>query len=355
MKDEVNRIFPGFGFLLALLAIVLAGCGPQAEQVEVSGHHQPAMTWKVQSYWQSGTLPQEVFENFTARVGVLSGGRLQLEPLAVNMVVSPIESLDAVAAGVIEAQHGGIAYFTGKDAAFALLGDPQGGFETPYQMQKWMEYGGGNELARELYGRYGGHFVGGVWYGQETLISKRPIRTLEQFRGVKIRAPQGIGQDIFQRLGAAPVNLPGSEVYTALERGVVDAADWGTLSMNEDLGYHRLAPYPTYPGFHSMPMADIVVNMRIWRALPDDLKAIVESAVRDFAIAMVQRNELADLRVARKASQLGFEPVDFSEEDRRKFREISRQVWQQYAGRSPMAQRIYDSQVRFMRDIGLLD
>ena len=355
MKHEVSGIHPGFGVLPALLAIVLAGCGPQAEQVEVSGHHQPAMTWKVQSYWQSGTLPQEIFENFTARVGALSGGRLQLEPLAVNMVVSPIESLDAVAAGVIEAQHGGIAYFTGKDAAFALLGDPQGGFETPYQMQQWMEYGGGNELARELYGRFGGHFVGGVWYGQETLISKRPIRSLDEFRGVKIRAPQGIGQDIFQRLGAAPVNLPGSEVYTALERGVVDAADWGTLSMNEDLGYHRLAPYPTYPGFHSMPMADIVVNMRTWRALPDDLKAIVESAVRDFASEMVQRNELADRRVARNAGQLGFEPVDFSEADRRRFREISRQVWQQYAGRSPMAQRIYDSQVRFMRDIGLLD
>ena len=347
------KAYAGVGALA--LALALAGCGQQAEQTATSGDREPAMTWKVQSYWQSGTLPQEIFENFTARVGSLSAGRLKLEPLAVNMVVSPIESLDAVAAGVIEAQHGGIAYFTGKDAAFALLGDPQGGFETPYQMQQWMEFGGGNELARELYARYGGHFVGGVWYGQECLISKRPIRKLEEFRGVKIRAPQGIGQDIFQRLGAAPVNLPGSEVYTALERGVVDAADWGTLSMNEDLGYHRLAPYPTYPGFHSMPMADVVVNMNKWRALPDDLKAIVESAVRDFATEMIQRNELADRRVARDAAQRGFEPVDFSEEERRKFREISREVWQQYAARSPMAQRIYDSQVRFMRDIGLLD
>lgn len=353
MRHEVRRFFAGCRYLPVLLA--LAGCGQEPEQVEVGGERQPAMTWKVQSYWQSGTLPQEVFENFTARVGQLSGGRLKLEPLAVNMVVSPGESLDAVAAGVIEAQHGGIAYFTGKDAAFALLGDPQGGFATPYQMQMWMEYGGGNELARELYGRFGGHFVGGVWYGQETLVSKKPIRSLADFRGVKMRAPQGIGQDIWQRLGAAPVNLPGSEVYTALERGVVDAADWGTLSMNQDLGYHRLAPYPTYPGFHSMPMADIVVNMRIWRALPDDLKAIVESAVRDFATEMIQRNELADMRVARDAARLGFEPIDFSEEDRRRFREISRQVWQQYAGRSPMAQRIYDSQVRFMREIGLLD
>ena len=130
--------------------------------------------------------------------------------------------------------------------------------ETPEQMRQWLDNGGGLELARELYGRYNVFFVGGVWYGAESLVSKKPIRKLTDFKGVKIRAPQGIGQDIFQILGSAPVNLPGSEVYTALERGVVDASDWGTLSMNQDLGYHKLAPYPIY---------QVTTRCR-WRILP---------------------------------------------------------------------------------------
>jgi TRAP-type mannitol/chloroaromatic compound transport system substrate-binding protein len=342
--------------LLLVAALLAAGCGQQkagdAGQQAVSG--QPAMQWKMQSYWQSGTLPQTLFEEFAKRVTVLSGGRLAVEALATGAVVAPPESLDAVGAGVLEGHNGGPAYFTGKDAAFALLGDPQGAFETPYQFQMWMEYGGGNELARELYATYGVHFVSGVWYGQESLVSKRPLRTLADFKGLKIRAPQGMSGDIFTLLGAAPVQLPGSEVYTALERGVVDASDWGTLSMNEDLGYHKLAKYPTYPGFHSMPMGEISVNKAKWDALPADLKAIIESAAHEFALAMIQRNYLADQKMAVEREKRGFQPTDMPTPERQKFREIARGVWKEYAARSPMAQKVNDSQIAFLRGLGLL-
>ncbi len=342
--------------LLLFAALLAAGCGQQkagdAGQKAASG--QPAMQWKMQSYWQSGTLPQTLFEEFAKRVTGLSGGRLAVEALATGAVVAPPESLDAVGAGVLDGHNGGPAYFTGKDAAFALLGDPQGAFETPYQFQMWMEYGGGNELARELYATYGVHFVGGVWYGQECLVSKRPLRSLADFKGLKIRAPQGMNGEIFTQLGAAPVQLPGSEVYTALERGVVDAADWGTLSMNDDLGYHKLARYPTYPGFHSMPMGEISVNQAKWDALPADLRAIIESATYEFAREMIQRNYLADAKVAVERGQRGFEPTDMPLEERQKFREIARSVWKVYAARSPMAQKVHESQIAFLRGLGLL-
>jgi TRAP-type mannitol/chloroaromatic compound transport system substrate-binding protein len=343
---------------LAAALLVVALCGACQKAEEQSGQRaaaaQPAMQWKMQSYWQSGTLPQQLFERFAQRVGELSDGRLAIEALAVNAVVQPPESLDAVGAGVLDGHNGGPAYFTGKDAAFALIGDPQGAFDTPYQMQMWMSYGGGNELARELYARYGVHFVAGVWYGQESLVSKRPLRTLADFKGVKIRAPQGMSGDIFSLLGAAPVQLPGSEVYTALERGVVDASDWGTLSMNEDLGYHKLARYPSYPGFHSMPMGEISINQAKWDALSPDLKAVIEAAAQDFALAMIQQNYLADATVAVEAERRGFEPVDLPEAERQKFREIARGVWKEYASRSPMAQKAYDSQIAFLKRLGLL-
>lgn len=336
-------------------ALLLGACQQEAELPgQEAAEKQPKIVWKIQSLWQNGTLPQKIFEEFAERVRESSGGRLVIEPLAINTIVSSPESLDAVAAGVLDGHHSSPVYYSGKDAAFALLGDLQGGFGDPYQMQIWMEHGGGNELARELYARYGVHFVGAVWSGVESLASKKPIRTLEDFKGLKVRAPQGMTGEILSRLGAAPVQLPGSEVYTALDRGIVDASDWNTLSMNEELGLHKLARYPSYPGFHSMPMLEIAINKRRWDALPADLKAIVEIATRDFATAMIQRSHLADMNMVRKAGELGFEPIDLPAVERQRFREVAQSVWQQYAARSPIAQKVYDSQIEFLMGFGLL-
>ncbi len=310
--------------------------------------------WKMQSLWQAGSINQKIFESFCARVGEMTGGRLEIEPLAVGSIVAYNETLDAVAAGILDSQHGGTGYFSGKDAAFALLGDLSGGYETPQQMQMWFEYGGGKELARELFASYGLYYVGGIWWGVESIPSKVPIRTLEDFKGIKIRTPEGMGQEIFKLIGAAPVNIPGSEVYTALERGVVDASDWGTLGMNQDLGYHKIARYPLYPGFHSMPMADVAVNMDRWQELPDELKALVELGVRDFAREMVERVAIQDAEAASAAASQGVELVAWSAEDRRRFREVAVTVWASYARRSDMAGRIYDSHLAFLRRLGLL-
>lgn len=330
---------------LTLLAAGVFPCGAQAQQ---------PIKWKMMSLWGAGSLPQKLNEQFAARVKELSGGRLLIDSLAGGSIVAPSESLDALSAGVLDAQNGGPAYNAGKDAAFALIGDLNGGWETPQQAQDWMDKGGGRELVRELYRKYNGYFVRGIWYGRESLVSKKPLRTLADFKGLKLRAPTGMGQDIFRNLGAAPVNLPGSEVYTALERGVVDAADWGTLSMNQDLGYHKLAKYPSYPGFHSMPMSDLVVNMKKWNALPDDLKKVVEQAADEFNRDMVGKNGEADEAIAKAAKQNGVEPIDLAAPERRKFREIAEGVWKTYADRSAMAKRVYDSQVAYLKKLGLL-
>lgn len=342
---EVRATFRKCFVVPVLLALSVAPLPAAAQQT---------VKWKLLSSWAAGTLPQKLVEQFGERVRAMSGGRLAIEVLPAGSVVAPPESLDALSAGVIDAQQGGTAYFVTKDAAFSVLGDLQGAWDNPLQAWGWLEQGGGLALARELYARYNAHFVTGVWYGVESLVSKKPLRTLADFKGLKIRAPVGMGQDIFRALGAAPVNLPGSEVYTALERGVVDASDWGTLSMNQELGYHKLAKYPMYPGFHSMPMNDLAVNAKKWAALPDDLKAVVEVAARDLCREMVQRHLTEDLKVAREAKSLGFEPVDLPAAQRQRFREVARGVWAQYAGRSAMARRIHDSQLAWLQQLGML-
>ncbi len=316
---------------------------------------EPAIRWKVQSIWQAGSINQDVFIRFCERVGAMSGGRLVIEPLPVGAVVAYNETLDAVSAGILDGQNGGSGYFSGKDAAFALLADLNGGYETPRQLLMWLEYGGGMELARELYAQYGLYFIGGVPWAAESIPAKRPLRTIEDFRGVKIRTPEGMAQEIFAAIGAAPVNLPGAEVYTALERGVVDAADWGSIGMNDELGFHQTAPYPLFPGFHSMPITDVAVRQERWDELPDDLKRIVTLAVRTFALDMMETIAMQDAAVIRDADAKGIELIRWSDADRSAFRDEARKVWAEYGSRSEMAGRIYESHLAFLAQIGLLD
>lgn len=333
-----------------LLAVTILGF------VNVAFAADPApIKIKMMALWQAGTVPFKVFEQFAADVKAKSQGRLIVEPLPAGSVVAPAEALDAVTSGVLDAEYGCGGYAAGKEPALALLTDPQGAFDSPEQMAQWMEQGGGLQLAREVYQRFKVYYIAGTWYGKESLVSKKPLRGVADFKGLKIRAPVGIGQDIFKRLGAAPVNIPGSEVYTSLERGVVDASDWSTLSMNHELGYHKLAKFPTYPGFHSMGMAEIAMNIKKWNMLPDDLKTLLESSVKEFSRNLVARNHTEDERIAQQAKGLGIELIDWSVDERRKFRSIAREVWGEYAARSEMAKKVNESQVTFLKKAGLLD
>ena len=311
--------------------------------------------WTMQSLWQAGSINHRVFEQFCKNVKRLTGGRLTIEPVPVGTLVAYNETLDAVGSGILDGQQSGPGYFAGKDAGFAMLSEFPGGYETAYQMQMWFEYGGGKELARELYGRFNVYYIGAAWHGMESIPSKKPLLSVDDLKGVKMRIPEGLNQEIFSKIGAAPVNIPGSEVYTSLDRGVIDATDWGTLGMNIDLGYHKIAPYQIYPGFHSLPMADVSVNADRWNELPADLQAIVEVAVRDFAREMIQQMATADANAAQTAMAQGAELITWSKEERQRFRLIATDVLKTFAKRSEMAQRIYDSHIAYLKQLGLLE
>ena len=334
-------------FVVSVMAMALANGALAADPAPIK--------LKMMALWQAGTVPFKMFEQFAADVKSKSQGRLIIEPLPAGSVVAVAEALDAVTSGVLDAEYGCGGNAAGKEPALALLTDPQGAFDSPEQMAQWMEQGGGIQIAREIYQRFKIHYIAGTWYGKESLVSKKPLRGIADFKGLKIRAPVGIGQEIFKRLGAAPVNIPGSEVYTSLERGVVDASDWSTLSMNHELGYHKLAKYPTYPGFHSMGMAEVSMNLKKWNTLPDDLKTLLESSVKEFSRNLVARIRQDDEKIAQQAKTLGIEPIAWSVEEQGKFRAVAREVWKLYAARSEMAKKVNDSQVAFLKKAGLLN
>jgi TRAP-type mannitol/chloroaromatic compound transport system substrate-binding protein len=245
-------------------------------------------------------------------------------------------------------------YFAGKDPAFALLGDLIAAYEHSSQLLAFLEYGGGTDLLRELYAGYGVHTIGVITPGKEAFVSKVPVRSVADFAGIKLRAPEGMAQDVFGRIGASPVNLAAAEVYTALERGVIDAADWATFSMNQRMGFHAIAKFPIYPGIHSMPVIDISVNQDRWDALPADIQAILTTAVRDFARDFAQRIELADQDDLAQARAGDIEIIDWSADEREKLRLIAVEVWRDWAERSPMGQRAFEAHMAFLTRIGLI-
>ena len=121
---------------------------------------------------------------------------------------------------------------------------------------------------RKAHKKFGTYPIGTVFYGREVLPSKVPMRTLADFKGKKIRAPEGTVANLFRAMGASTVSMPGSEVYSALEKGVIDAADWGTRSMNDQMGLYEVCKYSIEPGFHSMAALEFVVTQKTWAALP---------------------------------------------------------------------------------------
>ncbi|MEQ8814098.1 MAG: TRAP transporter substrate-binding protein [Thalassobaculum sp.] len=298
-------------------------------------------------------------EGWQQKVGIMSGGSLMVEVLPTKAVVPHKETIDAVANGILDGDLNAVAYFSGRDPAFALMGDLIAGYDTPEEVQAFCMEGGGKEVLQKLYDKYGGgniHVVGCGPYAKEALVSKVPIKTVEDFKGVKIRSPEGLAAEVFKRAGASPVSLPFSEVYTSLEKGIVDAADASAYVNNDASGMHKVALYPLYPGIHSMAILQFVVNKDVWTKLTDAERTILETWYVAAYVTMRRQADLQDRELAARDRAAGkLTIIDWSKEERAKFRKIAVQAWQDYASKSPLAQEALDAHLSFMKKTGLLD
>lgn len=313
-----------------------------------------AETLKIQALWGAGSVTYQAFERFAKSVAAVSGGDLTIEAMPVRTVVAHNETLEAVGSGILDGHHSALVYFSGREPAFALLGDLNAAYERPEQMREWFYHRGGIKLARELYAKYNLYFVGPVWWGVESIPVKKKVVSVSDFAGVKLRIPEGPSSDLFREMKAAPVNIPGSEVFTSLERGVIDGTDWGTLSMNYDLGYHKIAKFHIYPGIHSMPTGDIAINLDKWNSLSDKNKALLEMAVQNFSTDMVSTLRVRDIEAKAEIIKAGGQIIDWSPSERKKIRSIASKVWKKYSTRSELAKKVYESQMAYLKELGLL-
>lgn len=283
-----------------------------------------------------------------------SNGRLEIDMLPVDSVVSYSETHETVGAGILGGHITSTAYMSGKDPAFSLIGGAVGAWSSPYEMLRFMNYGGGNELLGELLEEYGLHLIGVTSGGLEAFVSKVPLEGVSDLKGLRMRAPEGMVQEVFASAGASPVNLPASEVFTSLDKGVIDAADYSVFSANHDQGLHKIAGHPVYPGFHSLPLIEVSMNRDKWEELPEDLQNLLTLSVDALALQMTSQLFIADLEAVAKANAEGVTIHDWSQEERAKFRAIAREQWEVVAKRSDNAQKVYDAMISFMTSQGLL-
>ncbi|GED23488.1 TRAP transporter substrate-binding protein [Halomonas halmophila] len=311
--------------------------------------------WTFQTSETAGEPQFEMKKAWAENVEQMSDGRIAIEILPVGSVVQANQTLQAVESGILQGHLTDPSYFTGQNPAFGMMGNLVGAWSDPYDFLDYMNNAGGEELYNELVEPYGLHLIGAAATGLESLPSTKPIRSVEDMKGLKLRAPEGMVYNIFEAAGATPVNLPGSEVYTGLEKGVIDAADYTVFATNQAQGLHEFAPYPLYPGFHSLPMVSVSLNKEIWEGLPADLKAILETSVDSLAYEMVAELKTRDLEAVREArNNPDIEIIDLPAEERAQFRSIAKEEWADWAEKNEITQKYYDSVVGYLENHNLL-
>lgn len=328
---------------LAALALILSSSAVLAKE-----------EWKFQINVNAGDDEFRIAQQWAKSVGEKTNGEILIEVMPTGTIVGNNETLDAVGAGIIQGHITDPGYFSGKNAAFAVYGNMVGAWNDTTTFLDFMRNGGEDGYNR-LVEPYNVHLIRAGAVGVESLITKRRIEKLDDFKGLKIRAPEGMVSNAFKLVGAAPVNLPTSEVYTALEKGVIDAADYTVFATNYQQGYHKYAPFAIYPGFHSMPMKDISINKAIWDGLSDEQKRILEDSVDAFTAQLIgdlQTKDEEQVAIARQKGDVTL--TTLPAEELKKFRQIARAEWSSWRERSPEAKEAVDSIQAYLQSKGLL-
>ena len=309
--------------------------------------------WKLVTTWPKNFPGLGLGPETMARmVGEMSGGRLQIQVYGAGEIVPAFGVFDAVSQGVSEMGHGAAYYWTGKIPASVFFTAVPFGL-TAQEINGWIHYSGGLELWREVYAPFNLiPLAGGNSGVQMAGWFNREINSVDDLKGLKMRIP-GLGGEVLSRAGGTAVTLPGGELYTSLQTGVIDATEWVGPYNDMALGLHEVARYYYYPGWHETgSMLEFLVNKQAFEALPADLQAIVTYAAR------AANQDVLDEYTARNNAALQ-ELVDTHGVDLRRLPDdviielhrASDAALADLAASDPVAQRVYDSFREFLENV----
>ncbi len=333
------------GASAAVAVAAATACSQQPGQSSSRNRSDIQLNWKMVTSWPTnfpglGTGAAKLAEFITKA----SGGRLTVKVFGAGELVPPFEVFDAVSRGTAEMGHSASYYWKGKTAAAPFFCAVPFGLNAQ-EMNGWLYEGGGLALWREVYAPFNLiPFAAGNTGVQMAGWFRKEINKAADLRGLKMRIP-GLGGDVFAKVGGVPVNLPGGEIFTALQTGAIDASEWVGPYNDLAFGLHRVAKFCYYPGWQEPgPTLEAMVHKPAFDALPEDLQAIVEICCRAVNDAMLAeytaRNQQAlDALVREHKVELRKLPDDVLAALRR----AAEKVLDEVADSDPMARKVYDS------------
>lgn len=309
------------------------------------------MRW--QSTWPSKDIFHEYALDFAKKVNDMTGGDLRIEVLPAGAVVPAFGLLEAVSSGTLDGGHGVMVYHYGKQTALALWGSGPGYAMDANMLLSWHKYGGGKELLEKLYASIGANVVSfpyGPMPTQPLGWFKKPIAKVEDLKGLKYRTV-GISIDVFTGLGAAVNALPGGEIVSAMDRGLLDAAEFNNASSDRVLGFPDVSKVCMLQSYHqNAEQFEIMFNKTKYNALPDKMKAIIamatEAASADMSWKAIDRYSKDYEEMQTKDKVRFFKTPDAI---LKKQLEVYDQVVAKKAGENPIFKEILESQLAFAR------
>ncbi|MFQ3788689.1 TRAP transporter substrate-binding protein [Halomonas sp. A29] len=329
----------------------LGAAGVVAAPFVSTAKAQETITWDMVTSWPTnfpalGTGANE----FAQRIEQLSNGRMRVRVHGAGELVPAMEVFDAVAAGTAEMGHSAAYYWRGKVAASQFFTAVPFGMNTT-ETNAWLYHGGGQELWDEVYGKHNlKPFAVGNTGAQMAGWFKKEINSLQDMQGLKLRLP-GLAGEAMNGIGVTTVNMPGGEIFTSMQTGVLDAADWVGPYNDMAFGLHQVADYYyTSPWNEPSAVLEGTVNLDAWNALPDDLKAVVTEAARASNLAMISefayRNAQA---LATLVEEHGVQLRTFPDDVMEALYESSQQVIQQQVESDPDSAKVYESYLAFQK------
>lgn len=249
-------------------------------------------------------------EKFIQRVKDISSGSLEIKLYPKNVLVPALAVFDACSSGQIDAFHSGPYYWKGKNSAFSLYSGIPFGF-TSEEINSWMLYGNGLKLWREQYAKYNLYpFMGGNTNIQMGGWFRKPINSLDDMQGLKMRIP-GLGGEVFSKMGVNPILLPAGEIYTSLERGVIDATEWVGPALDIKMGFYKVAPY-YYSGWHEPgSILELTFNKQSWEKFSPEHQAMIEVASSEMNSNMTNEFHYENLHALKKLKELDVQMMQF--------------------------------------------
>jgi TRAP-type mannitol/chloroaromatic compound transport system substrate-binding protein len=333
-----------------LLAAGAAGAAAAVAAPRVAKAQGPiSMRW--QSTWPSKDIFHEFALDYAKKVNDMTGGDLKIEVLPAGAVVPAFQLLDAVSKGVLDGGHGVLVYHYGKQTALALWGSGPGFAMDAEMLLAWHKYGGGKELLEKLYASVGGNVVSfpyGPMPTQPLGWFKKPIARAEDMKGLKFRTV-GISIDVFTGMGLAVNALPGGEIVAAMDRGLLDAAEFNNASSDRALGFADVSKVCMLQSFHqNAEQFEIMFNKDKYNALPDKMKAIianaVEAASQDMSLKAIDRYS-QDYQTLQAKDNVRFYKTPDS--ILKAQLEVYDQVVKKKAAENPLFKEILQSQIKF--------